>query len=221
MQILRNSLLCVLLAVGVVIGIKVCYLIDQSSVVLGDVQSVVAQAGPQMVGATMEARQAATELAGASREQRSYYKATGKALVIATVSAARLIQRTDLAIQQLGEDEHLLAQNTNVVLGDIDTTVVNVDTSQQALATTANKQLKDTGSALRLTLGDTSAALEKLRDIESEVEPGVVATVGAAQNIQLGTHHIEVALAPMEKPVGKLKFILHWLMGLPHISIIP
>src|SRR5258708_5617119 len=93
MQTLRSSLHCLLLAALITAALKFCFFLDQVSIVVDDSQSVIAQAGPQLIGAAMELR-------GAAREQRSYYKATGKALAIDMIRAGALLEHADNALQR-------------------------------------------------------------------------------------------------------------------------
>jgi hypothetical protein len=221
MQHLKSALTCtVLAALSLLVG-KAVFFLDQLSVVVSDAQSVIAQAGPQVVGATIEARQAASELAAASQEQRHYYKATGKALAIATVNAARLIEHTDRAVQNLDA-------RTAPVIASAGLLISHADASQHALETAALGTLADTtaqlnanGEALQQAL---AAARENFEHADALWPPMVRSAnelAASGHNVQEASESIRLALDPLRKPTGRLKFVLHWLLGLPHVSVVP
>jgi hypothetical protein len=201
---------------------KLVFLFDQISIVADDAQSVIAQAGPQMVGATVAARQAAAELAAASREQRSYYKATGKALAIATIDAARLIEHADQAVQNLDA-------RTAPVIASTARLVSHADASQEALETALQRAIADTtaqvdanGQALQQTLTVAGDNFEHVDRLVAEMGPPLVQSAdslaASGKNVQEATESIRLALEPLRKPTGRLKLVLHWLLGLPHFN---
>ena len=94
MERLRNSLLCLFLSVLSFFVVRLVHLTNQAADILNNVQSVVATAGPTITSAAMELRDAA-------REQRIYYKATGKALALTTIRLGRLVENTDARLGRL------------------------------------------------------------------------------------------------------------------------
>jgi len=219
MQILRSTLTCILLAFLALVAAKLVFFLDRLSTVVDDAQSVISQAGPQLVAAAIEARQAAAELAAASREQRSYYKATGKALAIATVDAARLIEHTDQAVQNLDA-------RTAPVIAAAGRLIAHADASQEALETAAQRTIADTaaqvganGRALQQTLGVLRENLERADGLWPPLLQGASALATSGRNVQEATESIRLALEPLRKPAGKLKLVLHWLLGLPHFNL--
>ena len=214
MSTLRSSLTCLFLAAAALAAVKFCYFLDQLSIVVADGQSVIAQAGPQLVGATMEMR-------GAAREQRTYYKATGKALAIDMVHAGRLIEHADAAIQHLDS-------GSAPVIAAADRLIRNSDASQKFLTEGISTTLKDAGDqigangeALRLTLAAARGNFEQSEKLWPPLVKSASSLAASGDNVQNATESIRLALEPLRKPTGRLKFILHWLMGLPHVSIVP
>lgn len=213
MTIAKNVLLCLLLGTSVVTMLKVCILLDQASITLADSQGVITQAGPQLVGASIELR-------GAAREQRTYYKATGKALAIATFNAARLIEHTDRQIGDIGD----AAQN---LLSHADRTLVVTTDSEVALTKSAQQVLADLDAQTKNVGSETALAMQSARQsmdhadavIAGPIAQGAGATAQSAANIREATESIRLALEPLRKPTGRLKFVLHWLLGLPHVNI--
>jgi hypothetical protein len=223
MQTLRSALTCVLLATLALAAGKLVFFLDQLSIVVDDTQSVIAQAGPQMVGTAIEARRAAAELAAASAEQRSYYKATGKALAIATIDAARLIEHTDQAVQNLDS-------RTAPVIAAAGKLIAHADASQEALETAGQRAIADTaaqidvnGQALQQTLRVARQTLEHTDGLVTAMQPPLVQSAeslaASGKNVQEATESIRLALEPLRKPTGKLKLVLHWLLGLPHFNL--
>jgi uncharacterized protein YqkB len=221
MQNLKNALVCILLASLALAAGKLVFFLDQLSIVVDDAQSVIAQAGPQMVGATIEARQAAAELAGASREQRSYYKATGKALAIATISAARLIEHTDQAVQNLDARTAPVIAATGKLISHADASQEALETATQRAIESAAAQVDANGQSLQETLTIARQNFEHADSLWPPLIQSADSLSASGKNVQEATESIRLALEPLRKPTGRLKFILHWLMGLPHISIIP
>jgi hypothetical protein len=203
MSILRSSLTCLFLAAAAIAALKFCYFLDQLSIVVADGQSVVAQAGPQLVGASIELRNAA-------REQRTYYKATGKALAIDMIQAGRLIEHADAAIQHLDSSAPPVIAAATGLIQDSD-----------ALLKKAGDQIDTNGEALRLTLAAARGNFEQSEKLWPPLVKSATSLAASGDNVQEATESIRIALEPLRKPTGRLKFILHWLMGLPHISIIP
>jgi hypothetical protein len=219
MQTLKSTLTCILLASLALAAGKVVFFLDQLSTVVDDAQSVIAQAGPQLVAAAIEVRQAAAELAAASAEQRSYYKATGKALAIATVDAARLIEHTDQAVQNLDA-------RTAPVIAAAGRLIAHADASQEALETAAQRTIADTaaqvdanGQALQQTLSVARENFEHAEALWPPLIQSASALAASGRNVQEATESIRLALEPLRKPTGKLKLVLHWLLGLPHFNL--
>jgi hypothetical protein len=219
MKTLRRSLSCLLLAMLALAAAKFVFFLDQLSIVLGDTQSVIAQAGPQLVGASIDARRAASELADASAEQRSYYKATGKALAIATAGAARLIEHSDQAIVNFDN-------RTAPVIAAAGKLISHADASQEALETAAQRVLGDAsaqidsdGVAFQQMLGAARANFEHADALWPPMIQSADALAASGRNVQEATESIRLALEPLRKPTGRLKLVLHWLLGLPKINL--
>jgi hypothetical protein len=166
MNTLRTALSCLLLATLALLAGKAVFFLDQLSTVVSDAQSIIAQAGPQMVGATMEARQAAAELAAASADQRKYYQATGHALAIATVNAARLIEHTDQAVQNFDA-------RTLPVLTAAGNLIAHTDASQAELTASAQSAIGNIGAtadAMGAPIRDLDGELLALRKVTGDLD---------------------------------------------------
>ncbi len=191
---LRNSLLCLFLGLLCVLTLRLLYLADQASIVIADAQSIVAPLNA-----------AAVELHGAAREQRSYYKATGKALFIATRDFARLVQNADSRLDAVTSqlNQTLAVAREGVALVAIDT--------HNTLGVTA-EAVNGIGGAARNNF-------EQMEKLWPPLEKSATGLAASAENTQQATESIKLALEPLRKPTGRLKFILKWLLGLPHINI--
>ncbi len=220
MQTLRSALLCILFATLALVAGKVVFFLDQLSIVVDDAQAVIAQAGPQMVGATIEARQAATELAVASAEQRKYYKATGKALAIATINAARLIEHTDQAVQNLDARAAPVITATGRLISHVDASQEALETAAQRTIGDAAAQVDANGQALQQTLTVVRENFEHADALWPPLVQGADSLAASGKNVQEATDSIRLALEPLRKPTGRLKLVLHWLLGLPHINFL-
>jgi hypothetical protein len=212
MQTLRNSLICLLLAALTLAALKFCFFLDQVSIVVDDGQSVIAQAGPQLIGAAMELR-------GAAREQRSYYKATGRALAIDMIRAGALIEHADTAVQRLDA-------NSAPVLAAAGQLILDTGASQKALAadlsatvTDADRQVQANGEELRLALAAARGNFEQAEKIWPPLLTSAQSMTRSSDNVEQATDSIRIALEPLRKPTGRLQFVLHWLLGLPHVNI--
>lgn len=220
MDLLKKALLCLFIGVWTIVGIKTLFLQDQVATVLGDVHSTVAQAGPQLVGASFELR-------GAAIEQRRYAKATSKATVIASEAAARMLQHADQIILKLAVDSHTVLLNANETIIDTDKAVEDFNASQKSLAAAAlpifsdlDKQVKNVGSEGALAF---SSARKGMDDADAiligPVKTAAENVAKSANNISDATESIDIALKPLRKTTGKLKLILKWLLSIPHYSI--
>ncbi len=207
MALLRNSFLCLLSASLALAGWKLCFLFDQASIVLADAQSVIAQAGPQLVGASIELRAAA-------REQRSYYKATGKALAIDMIQAGRLIEHADSAVQDLD-------RNTIRLIGDADVSQKTLTAILAATLKDTDEQIDANGEALRLTLAAARGNFEQAESLWPPLVKSAQSMTRSGENVEQATESVRMALEPLRKPTGRLQFVLHWLLGLPHFNIRP
>ncbi|GEM_PF-3840853 len=219
MRTLQRFLSCVLLAMLSLAAVKFVFFLDQLSTVLGDAQSVVAQAGPQLVGASIDARRAAAELANASAEQRRYYKATGKALAIATAGAARLIEHSDQAIVNFDARTAPVVAAAGKLISHVDASQEALETAAQRALSDASVQLDSNGVALQQTLG---AARENFQHADALWPPMIQsaeALAASGKNVQEATESIRLALEPLRKPTGRLMLVLHWLLGLPKINL--
>jgi hypothetical protein len=205
MQMLRNSMASILFAVLAVAAVKLCYLMDQVSIVLDDTQSVIAQVGPQMVGASLELR-------GAAREQRSYYKATGKALAIDIIRAGRLIENADAAIQHIDSGATPILATSAKLLRDTDAALVQTLNDTDA-------QVSSNGEAMRLTLAAARGNFEQAELLWPPLAKSAVAITRSSENVQEATESIRIALEPLRKPVGRMKLVLNWLLGLVKVNI--
>lgn len=212
MSTLRNSLACLLLATAALAAGKFCYFLDQLSIVVSDGQSVLAQAGPQLVGASIELR-------GAAREQRTYYKATGKALAIDMVQAGRLIDNTNAAVQHLDTRSQALITGASQLIRDSDASQIQLTRDLSATLAHADREIDANGEALRLTLIAARNSIEQSQALWPPLVKSAGELAASGENVQHATESIRLALEPLRKPTGRLKLVLHWLLGLPHFNI--
>jgi len=212
MQTLRNSLFCLLLVALTTVAVKFCFFLDQVSIVVDDGQSVIAQAGPQLIGAAMELR-------GAAREQRSYYKATGKALAIDMIRAGALIQHADNAVQRLDTAATPVFAAAGNLIQDTDASQKLIAGSLTATVKNADEQLQANGEELRLALTAARGNFDQTEKLWPPLITSAESMTRSSNNVEQSTESIRIALEPLRKPTGRLQFVLHWLLGLPHINI--
>ncbi len=205
LEIVRNSLLCFFLGLlSVAVG-KSLYLLDQASITLTNIQAVVATVGPPLTGAVIE-------FEGAAREQRRYYKATGKALFLATRDFDRLVRNTD------ERSAKVLAQAQNMLKVTQDA-VALVGQDSHEIAEATRKQVEENGYEARLALAAARGNFEQMESLWPILRRGAENTAQAAENLEHSTESIKIALEPLRKPTSRLKWILQWLLGLPKISV--
>lgn len=184
----RDFLLCVFLAVLCASVAKTFLLLDQASAVLSDLQSVT------------------TTVSAAAREQRSYYKATGKALAITTIRLGRLVENTDARLERL-------SQSSERTLETARESLATVTTGTEDLLSTANRELAIDGQVTRETLASARANLEEMRPLW----PPLTRT---AESVAGSTRSVEVALEPLRKPAGRWKRALMLFVGMLKINIL-
>ena len=202
---LRSSLLCLFLGLLSVLALKLLCLADQASSTLTQVNSAVALMAPPLAGAAIELR-------GAAREQRTYYKATGKALFLATRDFDRLVENTDQRTAQVLAQVHATLKSTQDAVA-----LVGLDSHEAIEA--AQKQVEENGYEAGLALAAARGNFEQMEKLWPPLLHGAQNTDTASENIAAATHSIQVALAPLEKPTGKLKWVLKTLLGLPKINV--
>ena len=212
MVLLRNSLLALFLGLLSGLAARVIYFLDQAAVVLGDVQAVVAAAGPPLIGA-------AHELRGAAQEQRRYYKATGKALFIATRDFARMVQHTDARLEKISDNINMALVNLDNRGGGLADGARSVEGHAVDLLAATHRQVEDAGYKAGLALAAARGNLENLERLGPSLVRSAANLEAASASMAHSTESLKLALEPLRKPTGRLKFIVRWLLGLPRISI--
>lgn len=177
---LRDFLLCVFLCVLCASVVKVFFVLDH-------LQLVIAQ------------------LEAAAREQRSYYKASGKALAITIVRLGRLVEHTDAQIKRLSDD-------TAATLRVARESLAETSAGTRELLTTARTEVEAEGQASRETLRAVNANLEDLRALWPPLNRTAVSVAEA-------THSVDVALQPLRKPAGRWKRVFGFLLGMIKINV--
>jgi chromosome segregation ATPase len=201
MKTLRDSLICLLLGVLGVLVLRLHFFVDQASFALADVQAAIDHAAPPLTGAALE-------LQGAAREQRRYYKATGKALALATVRLGRLIENTDARLAQVSRQaaQTLAAGERAFEEAREQVAAAGYETTLALAAARGNlEQAERLWPAIRKTTADAGQAVENLER--------------ATANVERATESVKLALEPLRKPTGRLTWIFRWLLGLPKINI--
>jgi len=194
MATIRDALLCVFLCVLCASVVKVFFLLDHLQVVIEQVE-------------------------GAAREQRSYYKATGKALAITTIRLGRLVESTDTRLERLtASTEHTLQAARE--------SLAEVSSGSRDLLATAGAELEAEGQASRETLRASSEALralnanlEEMRALWPPLNRTAVSAAEATHNVAEATHSVDVALQPLRKPAGRWKRLLGFLLGMIKINL--
>ena len=184
---LRNFLLCVFLCALCAFVVKGFFLLDHLQVVI-------------------------EQLEGAAREQRSYYKATGKALAITTIRLGRLVEHTDAQIKRLSDDTAATLQVARESLAE-------TSASSSDLLVTARTELEAEGRASRDTLQVAQANLEDMRALWPPLSRTAVSAAEATHSVAEAAHSVDVALQPLRKPVGRWKRVLGFLLGMIKINV--
>lgn len=212
MAVLRNSLLCLFLGLLSVAALGLIGLINQISIVLGDAQAVLVHTGPPLTAAVYEMR-------GAAREQRSYYKATGKALFIASRDTARAVQAFGRLVQNTDHRSAVLFAQANATLETTEQAVARLSLDSHEALEAAQKQIEANGYEATLALAAARGNFEQMERLWPHLRRSVQNTEVATGNLAAATHSIKVALAPLEKPTGRLQWVLRWLLGLPKVNV--
>lgn len=205
MATLRNSLFCAFLGVLCVLGVRLLLFVDQLSFALADIQAIADNIGPPLTGAALELR-------GAAREQRSYYKATGKALAIATADFGRLVKNTDERMGALAQDAHDVLLTSRAAVA-----VVGLDADKLAVA--SEEQVNKVGYESTLALAAARGNFENLERLWPTLNRLAESSARSADNVDQATESVKIALEPLRKAEGRLKWVLRWLLGLPKINI--
>lgn len=177
---LRDFLLCVFLCALCAFVVKGFFLIDHLQAVIEQIE-------------------------GAAREQRSYYKATGKALAITIIRLGRLVEHTDAQIKRLSDDTAATLQVARESLAE-------TSASSRDLLATARTEVETEGRASRETLRAVNANLEDLRALWPPLNRTAVSVAEA-------THSVDVALQPLRKPAGRWKRLMWFLLGMIKINV--
>ena len=172
----RDLLLCVLLCVLCASVVKAFFLLDHLQTVIEQVE-------------------------GAAREQRSYYKATGKALAITTIRLGRLVEHADAEIQKLSSDTAHTLDTARQSLSEVSTLLV-----------AARAELEAEGQASRETLRVANTNLEEMRALWPPLTRTAVSVAEA-------THSVDVALQPLRKPAGRWRRLFGFLLGMIKINV--
>jgi hypothetical protein len=217
LQFLLAGILAVVLLIGVggvVVVYKVARLVDQTAAAEQHLVDTVDTHSTRLLALE-------TTVQSAADQQKIYYRATGKALAIATIDAARLIKNLDTDRARLSDDAHAL----------LTTTAGAVETGENAVvvvATDAHKQIELQGYELQQTLSTARGALRelegaslKLNKAAGDVEPMMEQALEAEKNIVHATESVKIALEPLRKAEGKLKVILRFLLGIPKVMVRP
>ena len=187
MATLRDFLFCVFLCALCALVMKGFFLLDHLQVVI-------------------------EQLEGAAREQRSYYKATGKALAITTIRLGRLVEHTDAQIKRLSDD-------TAVTLQVARESLATTSASSRDLLASARTELESEGQASRETLRAVNANLEDMRALWPPLNRTAESAAEATHSAAEATHSVDIALQPLRNPAGRWKRLLGFLLGMIKINV--
>ena len=201
-QTLRDTLLCLLLGILCVCALKVLAVIDQAEAAVTELRTVT----PVLVSTV-------SELRGAAREQRSYYKATGKALAISTIAFGRMVQATDRNLQPvLREATAALAETTRLAQEARSQVQASGTEAEAALvALRANLEaLEPSQRAIERTLGNLEVA--------SRSGPALAASAQkTGENVEASTAAIREMLNPRKVPFWRR--ILELIIPRPTVAV--
>ena len=155
----------------------------------------------------------------AAREQRSYYKATGKALAIATLNFGRLVENTDNRLEGLTGDARRVLRSADVAIQAGARATDEAGADVHALRMAAVKELETTGGELRTTLmagREEITAIQQVRAPLARTAEGLAATAG---NLAESTETVKIALAPLRKAEGRFKWVLKFFLGMLKINV--
>ena len=139
----------------------------------------------------------------ATREQRTYYKATGKALALTTIHLGRLVKQTDA---RLGRTEARLAHLTS-----------NMDNRAEQVSQAASRAL-DNFSVVALTLAGQTDTLGHQANLLLAASRGTVenlerlagspALVRSTKNLERSTANLEKTTAATAEAAGHVRDML-------------
>lgn len=196
MSALHRALLAGLLLIASAVGLQVSFLLVQAGTILSDMHQ-------QSHLALFSINQTLELVRGATREQRTYYKATGKALALTTIHLGRLVKQTNA---RLGRTEARLAHLTT-----------NMDNRSEQVSQAASRALNnfsvaaltlagqtDTlGHQANLLLAASRGAVENLERLA-----GSPALVRSTENLERSTAHLEKTTAATAEAAGHVRDML-------------
>ncbi len=203
---LRNALLVACLFLACVAGLQVTFLLAQAGAAANDLHDRSMQALADL-DATLAV------IHGAALEQRRYYKATGKAMTIATMRAARLIEQTDARLERIAQEIEATAQESRRDMHEAGQVLHYLGT-----------QIDAVGYETQITLAAGRGTLLNLERLA-----GDPALVRAASNLERSSANLEKFTAASAEAAGHLRDMLsprkksfwRWLLeiGLPRPTV--
>ena len=189
MSALHRALLAGFLLIACAVGLQVSFLLVQAGTILSDMHQ-------QSHLALFSINQTLELVRQATREQRTYYKATGKALALTTIHLGRLVKQTDV---RLGRTEARLAHLT-----------INMDNRSEQVSQAASRALNNFSVAALTLAGQTDT-------LGHQANLLLAASRGAVENLERlagspalvrSTAHLEKTTAATAEAAGHVRDML-------------
>ncbi len=196
MSALHRALLAGLLLIACAVGLQVSFLLVQAGTILSDMHQ-------QSHLALFSINQTLELVRQATREQRTYYKATGKALALTTIHLGRLVKQTNA---RLGRTEARLAHLTS-----------NMDNRSEQVSQAASRALNNFSVAALTLAGQTDTLghqanllLAASRGTVENLErlAGSPALARSTENLERSTAHLEKTTAATAEAAGHVRDML-------------
>ena len=178
------------------VGLQVSFLLAQAGTILSDMQQ-------QSHLALFSINQTLELVRQATREQRTYYKATGKALALTTIHLGRLVKHTDARLDRTENRLARLAANTDSRAGQLTQAAERALNNFSVAALTLAGQTDTLGHQANLLLAASRGAVENLERLA-----GSPALVRSTENLERSTAHLEKTTAASAEAAGHIRDML-------------
>ena len=193
MSAVRNALVAALLVIACAVGLQVSFLLVQAGAMLSDLHQQ-SHLALRSVNQTLEL------VRGATREQRTYYKATGKALALTTIHLGRLVKHTDARLDRTENRLARLAANTDSRVGQVTQAAERALDNFGVAALTLAGQTDTLGHQANLLLAASRGAVENLERLA-----GSPALMRSTENLERSTAHLEKTTAATAEAAGHVR----------------
>ncbi len=196
MSALHRALLAGLLLIACAVGLQVSFLLAQAGTILSDMHR-------QSHLALFSINQTLELVRQATREQRTYYKATGKALALTTIHLGRLVKHTDARLDRTEARLAHLTANMDKRSEQVSQAASRALDNFSVAALTLAGQTDTLGHQANLLLAASRGAVENLERLA-----GSPALVRSTENLERSTAHLEKTTAATAEAAGHVRDML-------------